>query len=337
MTGQVWSSDASGGFLYSDNLSDYLRFALQPLTKFRNLADAKDDAIGLHKGNTYRWNRYSNIETRGGPIGELQKMPESGFTIGQSELTIQEFGNSVPYTGKLEALGEHDVKDIIDQTLRDDARKMFDRMTAYQFFRTPLRIAPTSGTATDSIVLTTNGATATTNNVAMGADHIKAIADTMKERNIPPFQGDDYASISHPTTFRKFKNDLEDIHQYTETGINMIFAGEVGRYESIRFIEQNEIPKGHANDAAFNNTTPGSANYIYTATADAWNNAKSSWALFFGSDTVIEAPAIPEEIRAKIPGDYGRDKGIGYYYLGEAGLTHTDAENARILMWDSAA
>lgn len=92
MTGQVWSSDASGGYLYSDNLSDYLRFALQPLTKFRNLADAKDDAIGLHKGNTYRWNRYSNLETRGGPIDELQKMPESGFTIGQSELVIQEFG-----------------------------------------------------------------------------------------------------------------------------------------------------------------------------------------------------------------------------------------------------
>ena len=92
MTGQVWSSDAAGGYLYSDNLSDYLRFQLQPLTKFRNLADAKDDAIGLHKGDTYRWNRYSNLANRGGPIGEQQKMPETSFTIGQSSLTIQEFG-----------------------------------------------------------------------------------------------------------------------------------------------------------------------------------------------------------------------------------------------------
>lgn len=335
MTGQVWASDASGGYLYSDNLSDYLRFALQPLTKFRGLADAKDDAIGLHKGNTYRWNRFSNVATRGGPIDEQQKMPETSFTIGQSELTITEFGNSVPYTGKLELLGEQDVKDIIDQTLKDDARKVFDRMVAYQFFRTPLRVAPTSGTATDSVVLTTNSATATTNNVAMGADHVKAIVDTMKERNIPPFMGDDYASVSHPTTFRNFKNDLESLHQYTETGIAMIFAGEIGRYENVRFIEQNEIPKGHANDAAFS-ASSASANYIYTATADAWNNAKSSWAFFFGSDTVVEAPSVPEEIRGKLPGDYGRDKGIAYYYLGGAGLTHSDADNARVVMWDSA-
>ena len=116
----------------------------------------------------------------------------------------------------------------------------------------------------------------------------------------------------------------------------MIFEGEMSRYENIRFIEQNEVPKGHANDAAFN-TTAGSANDIYTASADAWNNAKSSWALFLGADTVIESPAIPEEIRAKLPGDYGRDKGIAWYALTGFGLTHTDATNARVVLWDSAA
>jgi hypothetical protein len=108
----------------------------------------------------------------------------------------------------------------------------------------------------------------------------------------------------------------------------------VGRYENIRFVEQNEIPKGHANDAQFTETV--GTNYIYSAVEDAWNNAKSSWCLFFGSDTVMEAPAIPEEIRAKIPGDYGRDKGIAWYALTGAGLVHADALNARILMWDSS-
>ena len=339
MTGQLWSSDASGGFLYSDNLSEYLRMELQPRTKFRNLADAKDDALGLHKGDNYNWNVYSNLETRGGPILEGQRMPETQFSIQQRSLTIGEFGNSVPFTKKVELLGEHDVKDVIDQTLRDDARKVFDRMTAYQFFRTPLRVAPVSGTDVASIVLTSNGATATTNNLAMTAAHVKAIVDTAKERNIPPFSGDDYCSISHPTTFRGFKNELEDVHSYTETGLAMIFAGEIGRYESTRFIEQNEIPKGHANDAAYVSgaANAGSANYIYQAAADPWNNAKSSWALFFGADTVIESPAVPEEIRSKLPQDYGRDNGVAYYYLGEAGLCHPDALNARIILWDSAA
>lgn len=336
MAGQLWSSDASGGFLYSDNLSDYLRFELQPRTKFRNLGDAKDDALGLHRGDTYRWNVFSGVSTAGGPIGETQRMPEAGFTITQRSMTIQEFGNSVPFTRKVELLGEQEVKDVINQTLRDDARKVFDRMAAYQMFRTPLRVAPVSGTSVDSVVLTTNSATATTNNVAMNNDHVKAIVDTMKERNIPPFQGDDYMAISHPTTWRPFKNALEDIHQYTDSGIQMIYAGEIGRYESCRFIEQNVIPKGHANDVAFN-VTPFSANNIYQAVADPWNNAKSSWAIFFGADTFIEAPSVPEEIRSKLPQDYGRDHGVAYYYMGECGLCHPDATNARAVMWDSAA
>lgn len=92
MTGQVWSVATEGGYLYADNLSDYLRFELQPLTKFRNLCDAKDNAIGLHKGQEYKWNRYSKAANRGRPIGELQKMPETNFTVGQSSLIITEYG-----------------------------------------------------------------------------------------------------------------------------------------------------------------------------------------------------------------------------------------------------
>jgi N4-gp56 family major capsid protein len=336
MPGQIWSSNAAGGYLYSDNLSDYLRFELQSMTKFRNLAEPKADAIGLHNGDTYRWNRYSSLATRGGPIGEQQKMPETSFTIGQASLTIQEFGNSVPYTGLLEALGEHDVKDIIDQTLKDDARKVFDRMVAYQFFQTPLRFAPTGGNSATAITLSTGGSTAITNALALGTGHVKAIVDVMAERNVPAFKGGDYACVTHPTTLRGFKNTLETLNQYTETGLQIIFSGEVGRYEGVRFIQQTEVPKGHANDAAFN-VTSGSVNNIYTASDDAWNGGLSSWAFFFGADTVIEAASIPEEIRAKLPGDYGRDKGIAYYYLGQAGLTHADATNARIFMWDSAA
>ena len=74
----------------------------------------------------------------------------------------------------------------------------------------------------------------------------KAIADAMEEANLPPYTGDDYAGIGHPTTFRPMKNDLETINQYTEVGIGRIFRGEIGRYEQIRFGKQNQIPKGGA-------------------------------------------------------------------------------------------
>lgn len=335
MTGMVWSTPSKGGYLYADNLDKHLRMQLQATCKFRQFADPKEDAIGLHKGNTYRWDRISSIANRGGPIDELQRMPESEATVGQAELVIREFGNSVPYTGLLDLMSELAVKDAIDQVLRDDARGTLDRMVAYQYFQTPLRVSPSGGTSTTDIVLTTNSTASTTNNIALGLGHVKAISDTMKDRNIPAYDGDDYAALSHASTLTNVRDEMEDIHQYTETGINLIFRGEIGRYRNVRFAEQTEVPKGHANDAAFS-ASAASANYIYQATNDAWNNAKSSWCVFFGSDTVIEAPGVPEEVRAMIPQDYGRAHGLAWYYVGQAGLTHTDATNARCVLWDSA-
>ena len=173
-----------------------------------------------------------------------------------------------------------------------------------QFKNTLLRCNATSGTSTTAITLDVAGTCTTTNNVALGTGHVKAIVDTMKERNIPTARGDDYGCITHVTTLRTFKNSLESINQYTETGLSHIYTGEVGRYEGTRFIEQNFIPKGGAADSTTYDAWAG--------TADAWNNGLSSWAFFFGADRVAEAYVIPEEIRAKIPGDFGRSKAIAW-------------------------
>lgn len=330
MTGQVWAVATEGGYMYSDELSRTLRQQVQPLTKFRQLCDAQDGTEkGLNRGEAFHWNVYSNVGTQGRRLAENQTMPETGFTILQHSLIVGEAGNSVPYTGKLTNLAKQEVVSIIDKTLKDDARKYFDIEAFLQFKNTPLRFAPASGNSTTAITLDTNGVCSTTNNLALGTGHIKAIGDTMKERNIAPYIMDDYVSISHPATFRNLKNSLETIHQYTETGLAHIFNGEIGRYESFRFIEQTFIPKGGAAD---------SVSYdVWNGTADAWNNALSSWAFMMGADTVTEAVCVPEEIRAKIPGDYGRSRGIAWYYLGGFGLVHPDALNARVAMWDSAA
>jgi hypothetical protein len=330
MTGQVWSTPSEGGYLYSDELSTVLRQQVQPRTKFRQLCDAKDGTQkGLHSGETFSWNVFSNVGTQGRRLSESSPIPETGATIAQRSLTVYEAGNSVPYTGKLTALAKQDIVEVINTAMRDDARKYFDIEAFLQFKSTPLRFAPSSGTNANAITLDTNGVCSTTNNLALGTGHIKAAGDTMKERNIPAYVMDDYVAISHPSTFRGLKNSLETLHQYTETGLAHIFNGEIGRYESFRFVEQNFIPKGGAADSVTYDPWGG--------TADAWNNALSSWAFFMGAETVTEAIVIPEEVRAKIPGDFGRSRGLAWYYLGGFGIIHPDATNARIMMWDSAA
>ena len=116
-----------------------------------------------------------------------------------------------------------------------------------------------------------------------------------------------------PSTFRTLKNELESVHQYVASGFQMIMNGEIGRYEGVRFVEQTNVAK------------------------EAFTNGLSNWAFFFGDDTVAEAIAVPEEMRGKIPTDFGRSKGIAWYYLGGFGLVHPEAAGARIVKWDSAA
>ena len=57
---------------------------------------------------------------------------------------------------------------------------------------------------------------------------------------------------------------------------------------------------------------------------------------------LAEGVAVPEEMRGKIPSDFGRDKGIAWYYIGGFGIVHPlvaadGSKNSRIVEWDSAS
>jgi len=323
MAGQVWAVNSLGGFMYSRQLSNVLRMAVQPLVKFRQFADVRDASQqGKKKGDIFTWDVFSDVAQSGGVLAETNTMPETNFTIVQGTLTVTEAGNSVPYSGKLDNLSKFPVMELIQKVLKNDAVKSFDRLAWNQFNQTPLRAIPTGGTDTAAVTLYTGGTVTGTNSIAYGNAHAKSIVDLMKERNIPAYLGDDYYALCWPTTLRSFKNNLETIHQYSDTGFKLIMNGEIGRYENVRYVEQTNIAKGTGTDGITQTT---------------WTNGKSDWIFFFGNDTVAEAIAVPEEMRGKIPSDYGRSKGVAWYYLGGFGIVHTLAANARIVKWDSLA
>lgn len=315
MAGQVWETNTAGGYMYSGELSSVLRNSLQPMTRFVQHCDADDFTDkGLHAGEAFQWNIYSDVSQQGGRLQENQRMPETGFTITQGSGTIYEFGNSVPYSGKLDDLSAHPVKQIIHKALKNDATKAFEAEARAQFAATKLTVGPDGGNSATAINLETTGTHSETNNLAMNNVHVKLISDQMKERDIPVFADGNYRCIGRPSTFRGFKDDLESLHSYVDQGFGMILNGEVGRsYEGVRFFEQTAIA------------------------SQGWTNAKSDEAFFFGEDTVIEAIVCPPEIRGKLPGDFGRDKGVAWYAEEGFALVHTDAAQSRIIKWASAA
>lgn len=318
MAGQVWEAKSLGGYMGSPLLSNKLRMAVQPLTRFRQFCDIKE-ALGYHKGDKFHWNVYSDVLDQGGVLVESDAMPETNYTVSQGTLEVTELGNSVPYTGKLDDLSVHPVTEIIHKVLKNDTRKALENQAYAEFNRTLLQAV---GGANGAITLTEDGTPGAQNNTELSKEHIKNIADTMEERNIPTYDGENYMAIARPTTLRNFKNELEEIRKYTMEGFAQILNGEKGRYEGIRFIQQTHIP------------------------SEAWSNGKSDAAFFFGSDTVAEAITVPEQIRGKLPSDYGRSRGIAWYALLGYGLSHTGRNQAgsplssmvkeiRIIKWAS--
>ena len=307
----VWT--ANEGYFSNQNLSKELRYALMPETKFRQLAKI-EKAVGKNKGEKFMWNIYSKVDAKGGQLSTENTIPETGFTVTQGELIITQFGNSIPYGGKVRTLSEHNIKEIINEVLKEDAKEAMDDSAAEQFDQTPLRVVPTGGTSTTNVTLTTNGTPAAPNNAAMTRAHVKTIANTMKERNIPRWKGNDYGAIGRPTTFEGLTAELEDVYKYVPEGHGKIVAGELGRYGGVRFIEQTNIAADTTNFAL----------------------GASDWCYFFGSRPIVEGVAVPEEIRAKIPIHYGLDEGLAWYYLGGFAIEFPYAANARIVKWDSA-
>lgn len=226
-----------------------------------------------------------------------------------------EFGNSIPLTRKLKELSQHDVMDIIRKTLANDMAKTLDKYIFKQMATTNLIYSPYQGTSTTSIEVATNGSAATASAATAGLtyNHIIEVVDSMKERNIPTFDGENYLCISHPSTFTKLRKDLVSVNQYTESGYGKILNGEIGKFGGMRFIEQTNVGKVTATNAG----------------------SGVGWAVFLGGEAMIEAIAVPEQIIEKEVTDYGRSLGLAWYMI--AGYTPAfpvaTAANNRIAFW----
>lgn len=333
MAGQLWAVNSLGGYYYSLNLSKELRMGVQATSKFRQFADVKD-AFGkvTRAGQTFTWDVVPMMARGDRSLTETNTIPQVNHTVVQGTLTMNERGVSVPYSEMLESMSQFAVKQPIMKILKDDAMRDLDSLVWQQFNKTPLRAAATA--TGDAITLTTNSTATLTVSQGISTTNLKSIVDTMKGRNIPYYTDRDYYAIARPLALRKLKDQLESIYQYTTDGLEMIMNGEIGRYSDTRFVEQTAIPSGGAADSTTFNP--------FTDTSDPWNvgtGSNGDWVFVFGSDTVCEAVHTPEEIRAKIPDDYGRSKGIAWYALLGYGITHNDSNNvaqARIVKFDSA-
>ena len=289
MAQQQWVTNTLGGYLANPVLSRTIRHAAQPMTRFRQYVKIKE-SFGSKRGDTVLFDRYANVTDQGGTLIETNTMQETTVLISQGTATVTEYGNAVPYTGKLDALSEFSVRNDITVALRNDQAKVIDAAAGAAFAATKAYYQPLTATTGTH---TTNGAWGATSTVNVSIFHIKEVVDFMKDTLlVPKFDGMDYICIATTKFLRGLKDDDEwiDPHKYVDT--KALYDGEVGRFYGVRFIEETN----YMTNGGTSGTTTGIG-------------------AIFGADAVKEIVAVPEEIRAKVGTDYGRSLGLAWYSI----------------------
>lgn len=314
-----WTTQSS--YLTNNKFNKQFQKAAQELTKFRQFVAIKE-AFGKNKGDTVNWTKVANVGTYGGTLTETNTMHTTTQTLTKGTLTVAEYGNSIPLTEKLKSLSESNIEQIIREGLQDDMVKCLDGLVERQMHASKLHYV---GTAAAGFVLTTNGTATATNSSALNSYHIRKMRLELEKRNVPAWEGGDYVMICSLEAAESLLGSVESVNQYTESGYTKILNGEVGRINGVRIVKDGFASR-YTYDAS-----------ARTATARSWTNSLSLSGYMFGSPTVREAIAVPEEIRFQEFPDYGRSNGIAWYALLGYQLEWDTAANSRIIVWDSAA
>lgn len=301
---QYAGDDGSGGYLYNTRLSMQLRHALVPMCKFRQFVDVKE-AWGVQKGKTVEFDKVSAISTAGGTLVETDVMPAHKFTIARGTISLSEWGNSIPWTGKLEALSFFDVNDPVQRVLRDDMASVLDKACGLEFKKTGRKYTATSTVAGTLESIADGDTLGSAKNVKGGwrLYHIEEVVAELKRRKIPKYDGENYICIASVNFLRNLMKDADWKNDVRYGDPERLFSGEIGRCRGVRFIEET--------------------NYLINTIGSGGNYGE---AVIFGAENVIEGVAVPEELRQKIPTDYGRSKGLAWYGImgWEKMWKHTD-------------
>ena len=313
MPGQSWQLNETGAYFSNSKLSKDLIAKAQPMTRFRQFTTKRAD-FGKNEGQNLLFDKLLDVETQGGQLSEGQPIPKTGFKIRQGTCTANPYGNSIPFTEEFENYSEFNVNDPIQSRLINDAALVLDQAAEAAFRQTKVIYTPLQGAAPGDAsqwsVTGTAGVSSATRRPVVPEDFV-AVADAMKEGNYGgnisapvPFYDNkqNYINIGSVSSMRALRNPQaagelnwrQDV-QYGDP--KLLFSGEAGTWEKVRFVEENHILGRIKN-------------------ADGTDSGFAGESYMFGKDAVMEIVVCPLEVRRNVPGDYGRDKGMAYYYCG---------------------
>jgi len=307
MAQQSWVSDGVTGVYKNHDLSSRIRMASIKEAKFMQFVKP-EEGYGKKKGESVTITRVSNVTVPTSDVlSETSRISEDTLSLSTQAITVSERGRAIPYTKLSLDLSHFDLAGAIQKKLKDQLKLRLDVAAADAFKDGQILAVPTGISET---TFETDGAATNTAASNLNMFHVESIRDYMfSTLNIAPYMDDDYVCVMITQAKRGLMRDPAWVDWKKYTDPKAKFNGEVGRIESIRFVETNYT----------------------TSLADGLGTGDvMGEAVFFGEDPVTMAVAEDPHLIAEenVGNDFGRSKSVAWYGIYGFGQIWTDSANA---------
>jgi len=302
MAGETTTSSLSVDQVAFDRLA---YFALRSELLFDQAADVQPTQQAM-PGSGVTFTIFADIAAATSTLNEVTDVTPTALSDSQVTVTLNEYGNAVVTTAKLRGTAFLDVDSAAANIIGYNAGDSIDQV---------VRDVLAGGT---NVVYGTGGASDPSSRTTVAAEDIIAANDVRKvvaqlrAANVATFNGD-YMGFIHPDVSYDFRSATDAAAWRTPANYvdpTGIYNGEIGKFESVRFIE---TPRAKV----FTNASDGSGS---TGTVDVYcTHIMGRQALAKAFSTTDGNGAVPKIVRGNVTDLLMRLQPLGWYWLGGYG------------------
>lgn len=225
---------------------------------------------------------------------------------GKVTLTLNEYGNATVTTLRLREFSFSQINPLQAEMLGRNMRDSLDKLVETVILGSSNKYYTTANGITSGSMTYANAAN-------INSKAIRRAVAKKRSANAVEF-GDSYIGLVHPDVCVDLREETDAAgwrvpHTYTENSNSLIWNGEVGIYEGVRWIEYNRAPKGTVAE-----TSPG------TGTKNKYTT------ILLAQEGIAEAVAVEAGTTVTPTTDkFGRLMGLGWYFFGGWTLYRSEA------------
>jgi N4-gp56 family major capsid protein len=302
MAGETTTSSLSIDQVAFDRLA---YFALRSELLFDQAADIQPVAQAM-PGSGVTFTIFSDIAAATSTLNEVTDVTPTALSDSQVTVTLNEYGNAVVTTAKLRGTAFLDVDAAAANIIGYNAGDSMDQVVREVLAGGTNVVYATGGSSTPS------SRTTVAAEDIIAADDVRKVVAQLRAANVATFNGS-YMGFIHPDVSYDFRSATDAAAWRTPANyVNPegIYNGEIGLFESVRFIE---TPRAKV----FTNASDGSGS---TGTVDVYcTHIMGRQALAKAFSVQDGNGAVPKIVRGNVTDYLMRLQPLGWYWLGGYG------------------